>query len=170
MVSTTITDTYGNLYRLTRSGYLDGRYFHYTYDEVGNLKTASECLTANTGVCTLPLSVTYTYDAANRLRSTCASALNTVHTYKGLGDRIVQTTKGVTTHYALNRNAGLTQILTERTGNQSIDFAYGPDRLIQQSPSGVQYVLPEPFGSIRSLRMRMGPSRSCNPLNCMAGC
>ncbi len=54
----------------------DGRYFHYTYDSVGNRLSEEKCLTL--GGCETPITTTYTYDSANRLLSTQHSVLGTV--------------------------------------------------------------------------------------------
>jgi YD repeat-containing protein len=55
-VTTTITYQYDPLYRLTQANYSDGRYFHYTYDAVGNRLTQTVCL--GTPTCT-PVNSTY---------------------------------------------------------------------------------------------------------------
>lgn len=58
--------TYDKLYRLVAVDYSDGRYFHYTYDAVGNRLSEEKCALLPCGT---PITNTYTYDAANRLAS-----------------------------------------------------------------------------------------------------
>jgi len=55
------TITYEPLYRLTAADYSDGKYFHYTYDAVGNRLTQAANPSGQ------PASTSYTYDSANRL-------------------------------------------------------------------------------------------------------
>jgi YD repeat-containing protein len=55
----TITYIYDALHRLTAADYSDGKYYHYTYDSVGNRLTQATSLAAST----------YSYDDANRLTS-----------------------------------------------------------------------------------------------------
>jgi len=59
----TIDYTYDPLYRLIAADYDTGDYFHYTYDAVGNRLTQENAIQG------LPASMTYTYDAINRLTS-----------------------------------------------------------------------------------------------------
>ncbi len=53
----TIQYTYDALHRLTAADYSDGRFYHYTYDKVGNRLTQQTQFTSSI----------YTYDDANRL-------------------------------------------------------------------------------------------------------
>ncbi len=55
----TIQYTYDALHRLTAADYSDGRFYHYTYDKVGNRLTQQTQFTNSA----------YTYDDANRLTS-----------------------------------------------------------------------------------------------------
>ncbi len=64
LVSVTITYVYDSLYRLKEANYSDGRYFRYTYDEVGNRLTETKCVLLP---CASPITTTYTYDDANRI-------------------------------------------------------------------------------------------------------
>jgi YD repeat-containing protein len=55
----TINYAYDSLYRLTAADYSDGKYYHYTYDTVGNRLTSSDQSSV----------ISYQYDDANRLSS-----------------------------------------------------------------------------------------------------
>jgi hypothetical protein len=66
----TINYFYDPLYRLTEANYSAGRYFHYTYDAVGNRLSEVKCVATVFGVpCPTPITNTYTYVSANRLTS-----------------------------------------------------------------------------------------------------
>jgi YD repeat-containing protein len=157
-----ISYTYDNLYRLLRADYLsddgaiDGSYFAYTYDAVGNRLSEVECWGGTS--CT-PITTTYGYDAANRLTSVgtqaytwddngnlladgvftytydAANRLITATTgvtttgfaYNGLGDRTHQSIGGVVTTYTLDLEAGLTQVLADGT----FTYLYGNGRIAQ---------------------------------------
>jgi RHS repeat-associated protein len=165
----TITYTYDALNRLTAADYSDGRYYHYTYDAVGNRLTQE----------TQYLSIAYTYDIANRLTGVdgmsytwdangnllsdgvntyaydsanrLISASNATHTstygYNGLGDRLRQTVNGQTTTYTLDLNTGLTQVLSDG----SYDYLYGQDRIAQAAGPENSFYLSDALGSVRQL-------------------
>ena len=152
VVTTTITYVYDPLYRLKEANYSDSRYFHYTYDSVGNRLTETKCAILPCGT---PVTNTYVYDNANRLTSVngqtyqwddngnllndgpstyvydAANRLTSVsnqssvssYQYNGLGDRLSQTVDSVTTNYVLDMNAGLTQVLADGTNTYTYDIA-----------------------------------------------
>lgn len=141
MQTVTIDYTYDPLYRLTAADYSDSRFYHYTYDAVGNRLTQQSHLgndtytyddlnrltsvndvaytwdnngnLLNDGV------NTYAYDSANRLTSVLDPSSAVSYTYNGLGDRLSQ--DGV--NYTLDLNAGLTQVLSDETTS----YTYGLD-------------------------------------------
>lgn len=171
----TITYTYDPLYRLIVADYSTGDYYHYAYDAVGNR------LTQESAGIPLPTTVTYTYDDANRLvsvngvayawdangnllsdgvntyaydpanRLISINATNT-YAYNGLGDRHQQTVGAQTTTYALDLNAGLTQVLDDGTHS----YTYGLSRLAQVQGTGGEYFLGEALGSVRQLTHESG--------------
>jgi RHS repeat-associated protein len=53
----------------------------------------------------------------------------------------------VTTHYTLDLNNSLTQVLSDGTDR----YLYGMGRIAQQTPNGLQYFLPDALGSARQL-------------------
>jgi RHS repeat-associated protein len=67
--------------------------------------------------------------------------------YNGLGDRLQQTVGGVTTHYTLDFNNSITQVLADGASR----YLYGLGRIAQQAPNGWQYFLPDALGSARQL-------------------
>ena len=73
--------------------------------------------------------------------------LNVTFQYNGLGERISQTVNGVTTHFTVDLNAGLSQVLSDGTNT----YLYGVGRLVQESASGEQYFLTDALGSVRQL-------------------
>jgi hypothetical protein len=66
--------------------------------------------------------------------------------YNGLGDRVSQTVNGVTTNYALDLNAGLTQVLADGTNT----YLYGNGRIAQHALV-TDYFLADALGSVRQL-------------------
>jgi len=66
--------------------------------------------------------------------------------YNGLGDRVQQTVKGVTTTYVLDLNVGLTQVLNEGTDT----YLYGLSRIGEESIAW-DYFLGDALGSVRQL-------------------
>jgi RHS repeat-associated protein len=92
---------------------------------------------------------TYTYDSANRLISVNNTQSSTLSTYgyDGLGNRVSQTVNGVTTSYALDLNAGLTQVLSDGANT----YLYGNGRIGELQPGGFAYHLGDALGSVRQL-------------------
>jgi RHS repeat-associated protein len=148
---------------------IDGSYFAYTYDAVGN--KLSDTTLAGTTVYTYDVAnrltnlsggisytwdangnllddgrgVTYTYDAANRLIATNGS--DTGYTYNGLGDRVGQVAGGSAVTYTLDLAAGLTQVLADGT----LTYLYGNGRVAQVDGVEAEYFLPDALGSVRHL-------------------
>jgi len=173
---TTINYVYDPLYRLTEANYSDGLYFRYTYDAVGNRLTEKKCailpcgtpitntytydianrLTSvngqtytwdNNGNLLNDGTSTYVYDAANRLVSVSNQSSVSSYQYNGLGDRVSQTVNSATTNYALDLNAGLTQVLADGTNT----YLYGNGRIGELQPAGFAYHLGDALGSVRQL-------------------
>jgi RHS repeat-associated protein len=157
----TINYTYDPLYRLTAADYSDGKFYHYAYDSVGNRLTASDQSSvtsyqydsANRLASVNGVTYTfdangnllndgqnsYAYDSANRLISFNGTGS---FSYNGLGDRLTQNG----THYTLDLNAGLTQVLSDGTNT----YIYGLGR-IAQTGSTTEYFLTDALGSVRQL-------------------
>jgi RHS repeat-associated protein len=91
--------------------------------------------------------VNYTYDEANRLVGVSGAQSSTTMAYNGLGDRLQQTVGGVTTHYTLDINNSLSQVLSDGTDR----YLYGMGRIAQQTPNGLLYFLPDALGTVRQL-------------------
>jgi RHS repeat-associated protein len=104
----------------------------YTWDDNGNL--------LSDGV------NTYTY-TNNKLLSITGNSLNITYQYNGLGKRVSQTVNGVTTHFIVDLNAGLSQVLSDGTNT----YLYGLGRIAQYDASGTQYFLGDGLGSVRQL-------------------
>lgn len=168
--TTTISYTYDALYRLTATDYSDGKYFHYTYDAVGNRLSqqtqtgnttyvyddANRLLTVNgvaytwdnNGNLLSDGASTYAYDKANRLKTVTQGTNTYAFTYNGLGDRLKQTTAGGTpTNYTLDLNGGLTQVLADGANT----YLYGNSRIAQKNATNTDYFLGDALGSVRQL-------------------
>ncbi len=89
---------------------------------------------------------TYTY-TNNKLSSITGENLKITVLYNGLGERVSQMVNGVTTHFTLDLNAGLSQVLSDGTDT----YLYGVGRIAQESTSGEQYFLADALGSVRQL-------------------
>jgi RHS repeat-associated protein len=161
----TITYTYDPLYRLTAADYSDGKYYHYTYDAVGNRLTASDQSSVtsyryddanrlvegdgvpytwdNNGNLLSDGKNTYTYDTANRLVEVRNQSTVTSYRYNGLGDRLSQNR----VNYTLDLNAGLTQVLSDSENT----YTYGIGRISQQNGAATEYFLGDALGSVRQL-------------------
>ena len=107
----------------------------YTWDENGNL--------LDDGV------RTYDYDYANRLIAVVSGTLTTTYTYNGDGHRVAKTQDGVTTSYVV-AVLGLSQVLVETTGGDSIVYLYGHD-LLGEKDDAWQWHLGDGLGSVRQL-------------------
>ena len=165
----TIAYVYDPLNRLTEANYSDGRFYHYTYDKVGNRLSvtdqystisytydAANRLTSLDGV---PYTYdnngnllfdgfnTYTYDAANRLTSVLGPSSSVSYKYNGLGDRLQETTNGSTTTFTMDLNSGLTQALADDTQT----YLYGLGRIAQTNATTTEYFLGDALGSVRQL-------------------
>ncbi len=172
-VSRTITYTYDPLYRLTEANYSNNDYFHYTYDAVGNR------LQQESFVNSLPSTVNYEYDIANRL----VQVGNTEYTWDANGNLLDD---GVNqyTYDAANRLIALSnqqsafsfgynglgdrlqQIASGQTTNYTLDlnagltqvlddgtdtYLYGMDRIAQVDGVNTDYYLGDALGSVRQM-------------------
>ena len=166
--TTTISYSYNPLSRLTSAQYYDGRYFIYTYDLTGNRLTEETALATHSynydnanrltsvdgeayswddnGNLLSDGVYTYTY-TSNKLSSITGNNLNITYQYNGLGERVSQTVNGVTTHFTVDLNAGLSQVLSDGTNT----YLYGVERIAQESTNGVQYFLTDALGSVRQM-------------------
>ncbi len=104
----------------------------YTWDNNGNL--------TNDGT------RTFTYDQANRVTQIISGTNTYAFAYSGLGDRLRQTINGAPTNYALDLNAGLTQVLADGTNT----YLYGAGRIAQQQVK-MQYFGVHGLGSVRQM-------------------
>lgn len=161
---------YDPLYRLTSAVYSDGTSFGYTYDAAGNRRTetvtggvtttydydAANRLTSVNGVTyawdkngnLLSDGVsTYAYDRANRLTGVTGASMTASYQYNGLGDRVREKVNDVTTHFTMDLNTGLTQVLTDGTNT----YLYGASRIGQFTDSDSTYLLGDALGSVRQL-------------------
>lgn len=172
--SHTITYTYDALNRLVAADYTDGRYFHYSYDAVGNRLSQMARLAPNQEPVTTIYGYdaanrlvavngasyswdangnllddggsTYTYDDANRLVEVTSGEASSTYVYNGLGDRVSQTANGQTTTYHLDLASGLTQVLDD--GQHT--YLYGNGR-IGYASDDIYYYLGDALGSVREI-------------------
>jgi RHS repeat-associated protein len=166
---TVINYTYDKLNRLTAADSSDGTYYHYTYDEVGNRKSETTQLGTTSYLYDIANRLTsvggvtytydnngnllndgvntYTYDSANRLKTISNQTTTISYAYNGLGDRLQETVNGMTTTFAMDLNAGLTQALSDGTH----DYIYGNGRIAQVNGADTEYFLTDALGSVRQL-------------------
>jgi RHS repeat-associated protein len=171
---TTISYTYDSLYRLTDAVYSNGFEFHYTYDPVGNRLTQTTCAPSvpcatthyeydnanrltkvgdvvcswdDNGNLLSDGASTYAYDSQNRLTTLTQGGHTYAFGYNGQGDRLMQSVDGMVTYYALDLEAGLTQVLSDG----SYAYLYGVARLAQANSSETDYFLGDALGSVRQL-------------------
>jgi YD repeat-containing protein len=90
---------------------------------------------------------TYNYDHANRLATAVQGATNYGFSYNGLGDRLRQTINSAPVTYALDLEAGFTQVLSDGANA----YLYGNARIGEEQPAGWQYHLGDALGSVRQL-------------------
>jgi RHS repeat-associated protein len=164
-------------YRLTAADYSNNDYYHYTYDAVGNRLTQANMvnglsstvsyvyddanrLTSVNGVTytwdnngnLLNDGVnTYTYNAANQLKTLTGPSVNASYAYNGMGDRLQQVHNGQTTTFTMDLNTGLTQALSDGTNT----YIYGNGRIAQIN-TGTEYFLGDALGSVRQLTNTSG--------------
>jgi len=89
----------------------------------------------------------YTYDRLNRLIGVSGVGIAVSYEYNGLGDRLSETANSQTTHYTMDLNAGLTQVLQDGTNT----YLYGIDRVAQYSANGPEYYLGDALSSVRQI-------------------
>src|SRR6266508_3711297 len=106
----------------------------WTYDAVGNL--------TNDGT------TTYTYDALNRMLATTAGSQTRNNTYNGDGALVAQTANSITTRYAQDLAAPLSQVL-QTQGSTTTNYLYGFDRLASVSGSTRTWYVGDALGSVR---------------------
>ncbi len=140
----------GNRVQLTRDG---GRVTSYEYDAANRLtRVDGVAYTWDANGNLLSDGVrSYSYDHANRLVRVVSGTLTTEFAYNGVGDRVAKTVNGVTTDYVLDPAAGLTQVLVESTGGQTIGYLYGADLLAQYDSGRWAYHVDDGLGSVRQL-------------------
>lgn len=173
----TIDYTYDALNRLTAADYSDGKFYHYAYDPVGNRISQQTHLGNdiyvyddanrlasvngkpytwdNNGNLLDDGANLYTYDVANRLVSVNGT---TSYAYNGLGDRLTENG----THYTLDLNTGLTQVLADGTNT----YLYGLGRIAERQDGIIEYHLGDALGSVRQLTNNDGEvvlARSYDP-------
>jgi RHS repeat-associated protein len=85
-----------------------------------------------------------TSDRLNRLSGVGVAASCA---YNGLGDRLSETANGQTTHYTMDLNAGLTQVLQDGTNT----YLCGAGRVAQYGANGPEYYLGDALGSVRQM-------------------
>ncbi len=83
-----------------------------------------------------------TYDRLNRLIGVSGVGISVNYSYNGLGDRLSETANSQTTHYTMDLNAGLTQVLQDGTNT----YLYGAGRVAQYGERP-EYYLGDALGS-----------------------
>jgi YD repeat-containing protein len=128
----------------------------YTNNKLSSITTASGTVNLtwdNNGNLLSDGENTYIYNHANQLTSFTVGDDVYEFTYNGLGDRVSQTKNGVTTDYALDQVAGLTQVLEESApqGYESYTYLYGNGRIGQFTAQDSEYYLTDALGSVRQM-------------------
>jgi RHS repeat-associated protein len=170
LVTRVITYTYDGLYRLAEADYSGGENFQYAYDAVGNRKVYTATITQTK-------SITYSYDAANRLTSVNNVAytwdnrghlLNDgvfTYTYNAAGHMVSARSITLSLFYKYNGNGLRTvQNLNGAVTTFTWDLALGVPKMLSDgeslyligakpigkwNESAWTYYLPDALGSIR---------------------
>ena len=123
----------------------------YTYDRNGNELSAG--------------SRTFTYDLANRVKTTAAAGTTTTYTYDGNGIRLQASTgtqAAKTTNFLWDVNQGLPLLAREDNGSGTLQrrYVYG-QRLIfmSTSASNAYYSHYDPLGSVRDVTSSTGATQ-----------
>jgi RHS repeat-associated protein len=166
----TITYDYDPLYRLTSAEYSTGERYEYAYDAVGNRTVYSETtpdgtrttpyeydtadrLTSVDGVAytwdnrgnqTSNGTLTFAYDAANRLVGVSGGGAEVAYGYNGDGLRVWRTANGQTSRYTWDLAGGLPQLLSDG------ETLYVPG-VGQYRDGEWTYTLADGLGSVRQL-------------------
>lgn len=90
---------------------------------------------------------TYIYDTADRLIGVNGTGLAVNNEYNGFGDCLSETANSQTTHYTMDVNAGLTQVLDDGINT----YLYGAGRIAQYGANGAEYYLGDALGSVRQM-------------------
>ncbi len=122
----------------------------YTYDKNGNELSAG--------------SRTFTYDLANRLKTTTLGSTTTTYSYDGDGKRLQASTgtqASKKTNFLWDVNRGLPQIALERDGNNSLirRYSYGARRISQTAGNNTSYYLHDGLGSVANLTSSSGATQ-----------
>ena len=121
----------------------------YTYDANGNQLTAG--------------TRTFTYDLANRLKTTKLGSTTTTYTYDGDGVRL-QASTGTSaankTNFVWDLNQGLPQVALERNGSNTLlrQYIYGLKR-IRQTVGTASYYHTDQLGSVTNTTSASGASQ-----------
>jgi RHS repeat-associated protein len=176
----TINYVYDPLYRLKEANYSDGRYFHYTYDSVGNRLSEEKCILI--GGCEDPLDPTitnYSYDNANHLSGVDGNPYTwddngnllddgpNTYTYDAANRLITVDDGSITSSYVYS---GLGDRLSQTVDSVTTDYVLdlnagltqvlddgtntylnGNGRIGELQPGGFAYHLGDALGSVRQL-------------------
>jgi hypothetical protein len=78
--------------------------------------------------------------------------VTTNYTYDGMGRRIAQTVDSVVTHYLLDFQPGLTQVLAQTTSSNTDRFVHGPRGIhaMEDNNGDCSYLMQDGLGSVRA--------------------
>jgi RHS repeat-associated protein len=106
----------------------------WSYDAAGNLLSDAQASSQ--------------YDALNRLITTTAGIQSRAYGYNGMGTLITETVNGLTTRYAQDLVAPLSQVLSS-SGGLTATHLYGRERLASVEGSNRTWYVPDALGSVR---------------------
>ena len=183
--SGTTTYGYDTLYRLTSWTNPAAQLTQYTYDAVGNrlslvspagttnysYNNGDEMLTAGTSSfaydgngnqltkTTGSTTVTYAWDALNRLTSVVGGTANTQYQYDGDGNRVSQQLATGTYQYTNDTASALPVVLNENGPDGNIDYLYGLQMISATSSTFQDYYQFDGLGSTSVLTGSTGASK-----------
>jgi RHS repeat-associated protein len=134
---TTTTRSYNAMNQISDTGF--------TYDANGNLAADG--------------TNTYTWDRANRLKSMGGIS----YAYDGLGSRVSQTVSGIITHYLLDYQPGLVNVLTAITGPNATHYVHGPQGILAYKDNAGSWAWIAQDG-LNSVRMELNDVQAVNAM------
>jgi RHS repeat-associated protein len=139
----------------------------YTYNDADQLLSAGSSTTFaydQNGNQTRKGSRTFTYDLADRMRTTTSGSTTTTYTYDGDGNRVrasTGTSSSSITNFVWDIGHGLPQLALERNGSGSLQrrYTYGLDRISMTAGSSTYYFHHDALGSVTNITSSTGSTR-----------
>jgi RHS repeat-associated protein len=138
-----------------------------SYNARDHVVSAGFSYDANGNLLTMPAwngqaAATYTYTAANKLKTSTVNGVTTEYFYDGSGNLVRSNRNGVITDYVHDESAGLPRVIAEISGNTETLYAFGPDGLHAQrkwvagTAQNGEYPISDGLGSIKGISSNTG--------------